>query len=283
MSELQHATRFMAVGAHCDDVDLRCGGTFARLVREGRRGCYVVSVENAHVQPDFAVRDSHEALAVRRREAARAAEVLGAERIEWLELGSFYLSRPEPHSRIYPSFQNLKGLSKELRDAIEEKGPPAHIADRFPACCERLRSLVEQFAPEVVFTHYPDDRHPDHYAVARFVEGMVRSLREGGRPVDLYFWEPGSNGAMVSFDPDTFVEISEQDLTQKQRALAGYLTQNPDEMFERFASARAVACGEAAGVRYAEAFRRAPCLAAATWDSPSFVAPDPSPLSIYSL
>ena len=42
---LKEIDRFIAVGAHCDAVDLRCGGTFGRLTREGKRGCYVVAVE----------------------------------------------------------------------------------------------------------------------------------------------------------------------------------------------------------------------------------------------
>ena len=63
----------MAIGAHCDDIDLRCGGTFARLVREGKEGLYVVAVENAYSGTHFSAPDSREILKIRREESLRAS------------------------------------------------------------------------------------------------------------------------------------------------------------------------------------------------------------------
>lgn len=268
--ELASIRAFMAIGAHCDDVDLRCGGTFARLTREGKRGCYVVAVENAYVRPDFPLKDSHEALATRRAESTRAAEILGADRIEWLQLKSYYLSTPVPYSRVIPSFDSLASLNEELHGVILEGLPPAYIAENFPRCVERLRTLILDFAPQVVFTHSPDDRHLDHYAVARFVERVVRDLKGEGLDIDLHFWEPGSAGPMAAFEPDGFVELSEEDVAAKRRAVDVYVSQIPPGFLETWVEDWARAYGALRGLAYAEVFRRAPCAAAMPWqgDSP---------------
>ena len=255
---LREAEAFMAIGAHCDDVDLRCGGTFHRLVREGKRGCYVVSVENAYVNPAYEVKDAVEALATRRRESTRASEVLGASRLEWLELESFYFNTSDPHTRVYPSFRSLDALMKEMKEVELTGRIPVANADRFPECCERLTQLIREVSPQAIFTHSPDDRHPDHYALCRFVEGIVQTLREQGMDIDLLFWEPGSAGPMAGFDPNLFVELSQEDVRTKHEALDNYASQDTQERFWRgpakYAERRARAYGALVGVEFAETF-----------------------------
>lgn len=257
--ELQSIDAFMAIGAHCDDVDLRCGGTFARLVREGKRGRYVVAVENAYVGAHYSVRDSREALATRRAESTTASAILGADRLEWLTLKSFYFSTPEAGSRVYASFDTVEVLCEELKDVILDGLPPVATADHFPRCCERLRRLVEDFAPQVIFTHSPDDRHPDHYSLSRFVEFIVGQLNHEGRNIELCFWEPGSGGPIVEYRPDFFVELSQDDVAAKQKAIDCYISQFPKGLVATFAADRARAYGKLVGVEYAEAFRKCPC------------------------
>jgi len=247
---------FMAVGAHCDDVDLRCGGTFSRLAREGKSGCYVVAVENAYTGPHYHITSSREALAVRRAESSRASAILGADRLEWLEFKSFYFSTPAPRSCICPSFDSMEAFQAEMRDVIFTGLPPVANADRFPACCRRLNQLIKDCAPQVVFTHSPDDRHPDHYALSRFVEFIVGEQNKQGANIDIYFWEPGSGGPIVEYAPDTFVELSEEDINRKQNAINCYLSQLQDGIVNTFAADRAGAYGGLVNLKYAEAFRK---------------------------
>lgn len=263
----QAADSFMAVGAHCDDVDLRCGGTFARLVREGRRGCYVVAVENAYVGAHFAVADSREALAVRRQESTRAAAEFGASRLEWLQLKSNHLDKLEAGPRVYPSFDSLEAMQEELKDCILEGLPPVANAVDFPRCVRRLADLIADVRPQVVFTHSPDDRHPDHYGLSRFVDFVVRRVNGEGRDVALYFWEPGSGGPLVDFAPDLFVELSDGDVAAKQRGIDCYASQFAPGVVADFASERARAYGRLAGLDWAEGFRRCGCYdAAEAWN-----------------
>lgn len=257
--------RFLVVGAHCDDIELRCGGTFTRLAREGKQGCYTIAVENAYVGAHYSVRDSHEALAIRREESTKAAKMLGAARLEWLQFKSFFFSTEEPGSRICPSFDNLESLNEELRDAIFEGLPPVANADFTPACRDRMTALLQDFDPQIVFTHYPDDRHPDHSALSRFTESIVQEMNEQGAKIEIWFWEPGYGGPIAGFYPDAFVELTEADVANKQKALGAYSSQFPEGFVEGFAEERARAYGSLAGVPYAEAFCRGACTTDADW------------------
>lgn len=255
--QFENIESFMAIGAHCDDVDLRCGGTFSRLVRQGARGCYMVCVENAYTDGSFDVASSQEALAVRRQESIRAAEFLGAERLEWLGLKSFYFSTSEPDSCIIPSFDSLASLQQELTGTIMEGLPQVICAGHFAVCRDRLRTIIEEQAPQVIFTHAPDDRHIDHFALARFVDQVVKAINDAGGEIELYYWEPGSMGPLVDFVPDTFVELAPEDVERKQRASDCYRSQFPPNLIDDWAVRRAAAYGRLVGKDYAEVFRRA--------------------------
>lgn len=270
--QLKDIHTFMVIGAHCDDVDIRCGGTFARLVREGKRGCYVVAVENVYTDPCCHVENSQQALAIRRAESTKASEILGADRLEWLGLKSFYFSTSDPKSRIFPSFNSLESLQEELKDAIFSGLPPVANADRFPACRDRLNHLIEEFSPQVIFTNSPDDRHSDHYALSRFIETMVRTYNNQGKNIGIYFCEPGSRGPIVSFDPNYFVELSEDDVSRKQRAIDCYVSQFPNYITNTFAIDRASAYGRLVNIKYAEAFRKGSCDPSGAWEGrPGFI------------
>ena len=239
--------RFMAIGAHCDDIDLRCGGTFARLVREGKEGCYVVGVENAYVGKHFFVEDSYKALEIRRQESLEAARIIGANKVEWLEFKSFYFSKLALRSKIFPSFDSAESIYKDLKNAILRGLPPVANADRFARCRDKLIQLIDDFSPQIIFTHSPDDRHPDHYALARFVEFIVRKINRDGKNVEIYFWEPGSNGPIVGFAPNCFFEMADRDVATKQKAIECYKSQYPQGLLDNFAVKRARNYGKIAG------------------------------------
>lgn len=139
------------------------------MIREGKRGAYVVAVENAYAYEGYLLGSSREALAMRREESRRGSKILGAARVEWLLFKSYYLSTNEPFSRIYPTFESLESLQNEMKDAILDGLPPVLNADRQPVCVERFHKLIDDYDPDVVFVHSPDDGHVDHYCVARFV------------------------------------------------------------------------------------------------------------------
>ena len=89
----------IAVGAHPDDVEIACGGTLARLARQGYR-VGIIDLTDGEPTPGS---PSPEA---RLAEAQRAAETLGvAERVT-LEL---------PNRRLFDTFEARVALAKQFR------------------------------------------------------------------------------------------------------------------------------------------------------------------------
>ena len=89
----------IAVGAHPDDVEIACGGTLARMVRQGYR-VGIVDLTDGEPTPNSPGPE------VRLAEARRAAETLGVERRVTLDL---------PNRWLFDSFESRVALAKVFR------------------------------------------------------------------------------------------------------------------------------------------------------------------------
>lgn len=89
----------IAVGAHPDDVEIACGGTLAKLARQGYK-VGIVDLTDGEPTPGSPHPD------VRRAEAVKAAEVLGVHKRVILDL---------PNRRLFDSFETRVALAKEFR------------------------------------------------------------------------------------------------------------------------------------------------------------------------
>ena len=118
------AVDVLAIAAHPDDVELTCGGTLASLKAKGYRFGIVDLTRG-----EMGTRGSPEVRAV---EARRAAEILGAEFRDTLDLGDGGLRR-----------------DRDAELAIIE--------------------VIRREKPRLIFTPYPDDRHPDHRRAGQVV------------------------------------------------------------------------------------------------------------------
>ncbi len=173
----------LAVGAHPDDVELGCGATLALLAEQGRR------VGIVHLTSGEAgTRGSAE---LRRREAALAAEVLGAAEIDFLDCGDGGLRT---------------GAAEE--DALIEK----------------LRELT----PRLVLVPAPRDRHPDHGRAHRltldacFYAGLAKrspTLGSPHRPQAVYSYMQHD-----AFEPTFVVDVTST-WNKKMKALEAYESQ----------------------------------------------------------
>jgi bacillithiol biosynthesis deacetylase BshB1 len=114
----------LAIAAHPDDVEMTCGGTLVRLKARGKRFGIVDLTRG-----EMGTRGTVE---TRRREAERAAEILGAEFREILDFGDGGLA-----------------ISREHELA--------------------LMDVIRREKPRLVITSYPEDRHPDHARTGRLV------------------------------------------------------------------------------------------------------------------
>lgn len=128
----------LAVGAHHDDIELGCGGTLARLVREGHR-VFGLTLTNSETHYDF--RGIHRTSAVARRESERAAQVLG---LTLVELAGF--------DRANGTLAYDVELMRRIERFIDEQG----IA--------------------LVFSHWSHDLNTDHEAAAKLTSVASRRV-----------------------------------------------------------------------------------------------------------
>jgi len=114
----------------------------------------------------------------------------------------------------------------------------------------KLVGTIDQFQPDIIFTHAPNDYHNDHCAVSN----ATRSAASFRAPVVYYETLAG-----IDFSPTHYVNVSEQ-MDRKCDAIRCHKSQSPERFIDlaktqnRF---RALQCN-ALPDKYAEAFRYEP-------------------------
>ncbi len=190
----------LAIGAHADDIELAVGGTIARLRRAGTRVVMVVVS-----LPGDAV--------ARRREAERAADILGCE---------------------------LRVLIDDGRRRIEDLKSYELVA--------MIDREVRELEPAAMLTHGAAEFHRDHVLVH---EACVSSQRL--RYFDFFTYQPNfCRPVPVAFHPRAYVDISET-IETKMRAIEAHQSQFKcrgldTAMYRDIARMN----GRMAGVQYAE-------------------------------
>jgi LmbE family N-acetylglucosaminyl deacetylase len=119
----------LAIGAHHDDIELGCGGTLARLAREGHR-TFGLTLTNSETHYDL--RSIHRTRQQALTEAGRAAETLG--------------------------FTLL-----ELAGSDVDNGELEYSAELM----RRLETVIAERQISLVFSHWTHDLNTDHAAAAR--------------------------------------------------------------------------------------------------------------------
>jgi LmbE family N-acetylglucosaminyl deacetylase len=226
--------RILAIHAHPDDAEILAGGTLALLADGGHE------LTIATLTPgDCGSRElgPEEIAALRRREAASAAAVIGA-----------------------------RYLCVEMRDLAIFNDDPSR---------RRIVSVLRQVQPHLVLTSSPTDYLCDHEAASALVRDAcfaapAPNYRTDGPPVvpleaipHLYFMDPvaGKDREGRDVEPDFIVDVTETFL-RKREALAAHASQRTwlqqhhgtDDyliQMERWTRER----GELASVMYGEGFR----------------------------
>lgn len=168
----------LAIGAHPDDVELTCGGTLVLLKARGRR-FGIVDLTGG----EMGTRGTQE---TRRREAERAAEILGAEFRETLDFGD-------------------GGLSTSRENELA------------------LMDVIRREKPRLVITSYPEDRHPDHARAgqlvtdAAFYAGLrrIETNHPAHRPQHTIYFPTG-----IMHEPDFVVDVTAAMETRRAAILA---------------------------------------------------------------
>lgn len=153
--------------------------------------------------------------------------------------------------------------SAECAEACRILGARAVFAGQIDGATEFNAARVAEFSrllaaekPDLVFTHWPIDTHPDHQVASLLA--MRASLALQPRP-ELYFLEVNTGSQSLGFAPNTYVDVTPV-LDRKHRALAAHLTQNGEEVWKRHHEPICRWRGREAGVEAAEAFFHLPRL-----------------------
>jgi LmbE family N-acetylglucosaminyl deacetylase len=195
--------RFLFLGAHCDDVEIGCGGTVLRLVRE-------------HPAASFT----------------------------WVT----FASTPERRREAEASAALFLAGAAERRVAISE-----FRESYFPYVGAELKAYFETLKahrPDVVFTHYREDRHQDHRTVSDLTWNTFRDHLVLEYEIPKWDGDLGAPNCFVPLTRETAVRkaelIFESFVSQRGRA---WFT--PDT-FTSLSRLRGIECNATEG--HAEAF-----------------------------
>lgn len=221
----------LAIQAHPDDTELFCSGTLALLKEKGFKIVIATMTPGGMGSVTHGEKETAE---IRKKEATKAAEVLGAE---------YYCL--------------------EQRDGYVFDNTEARI---------KVTALIQKVKAGVVFTHLPYDYHSDHRATSSIVEAgtMLSTLPNtptNEKPVEhtplLYYTSPfgftNNMGGKIP-DPSFFIDVSST-FEKKKKMLICHESQKKvmELMFkieDFFGGMKEFdhKLGEMSGVTYAEAY-----------------------------
>lgn len=117
---------------------------------------------------------------------------------------------------------------------------------------EEMMKLIVQNKPDLVFTQWPVDTHPDHQVTGLTV---LNAWTKMDKQFDLYFYEVNVGSETMSFVPTDYADIT--DFRDKKKvAMFAHKTQDPINTYNTFFKQMEDFRGLEAGVIAAEAFIR---------------------------
>jgi LmbE family N-acetylglucosaminyl deacetylase len=115
---------------------------------------------------------------------------------------------------------------------------------------QALAKLVAAEEPDVVFTHWPIDTHPDHQAASLLT---LRAYLTAPRRWRLYFFEVNSGSQTLGFVPTAYVDIGAT-RERKKAALFAHRSQDGERIYRVHHEVMETFRGRELGVPAAEAF-----------------------------
>lgn len=216
----------LLVVAHPDDEVLGAGGTMHALATSGH------TVDVCVMSADAQARSNRPETEELHSDTATACRALGVRKV----IGGAF---PNIEFNTVPHLQ----LVRFIEDAVIDTGA------------------------QVVVTHHPADLNNDHLHTSLACQAATKvcQRRAGVPPIlDVLLMEVPSatdwslNPGLTPFTPNTFVELSEQDVLKKLEALAQYrgvMRDHPHPRSTESITGLARVRGSQAGTAYAEAFQ----------------------------
>ena len=119
-----------------------------------------------------------------------------------------------------------------------------------PARAAAMRTLIDAASPDVVFTHWPIDTHPDHEAASLLT---IRAWVSGNRRFPLYLFEVETGNQSLGFSPAEYVDVTAV-REKKKAALFAHKSQDGERIYREHHEVMENFRGREARVTAAEAF-----------------------------
>ena len=126
--------KILAVGAHLDDIELACGGTLAKAIKNGHKVKVLIMSKSGYTNKDGQIQRPND-IAV--KEGTKALNTLGVKDIEILD---------------FPT--------KDIPFCSDVVNP--------------IDVCISKFNPDVIFTHHPFDTHQAHEGVSKATIAAAR-------------------------------------------------------------------------------------------------------------
>ena len=218
----------LAFGVHPDDVELGCAGTIMAAIDQGKK----VGIVDL-TRGELGTRGTP---ATRTQEAAAAANIMGVNIRENLDMADGFFANDEAHQR-------------------------------------KIISIIRKYQPDIILANAPEDRHPDHGRSAKlvsdaaFLSGLrkIETMHDGSAQ---NAWRPAYTFHSMQdrfIQPSFVIDITKY-MDRKIEAVLAYGTQfnsadtsEPQTyisspQFLETVKARALMMGKRIGVGYAEGY-----------------------------
>jgi LmbE family N-acetylglucosaminyl deacetylase len=119
---------------------------------------------------------------------------------------------------------------------------------------KKLQDLLNRLKPDILYTHWPLDSHPDHQ-VASLLSAQCWLRMD--KSFELYFFEVNSGSQTYQFLPTHYFDITPV-VKKKEQALFKHVSQYPEEIYREHHHVMQIYRGREIGVTEAEAFIRVP-------------------------
>ena len=214
---------YLVVVAHPDDEVLGAGATIYKLLNEGHK--VAVAIMSGHAAARANISDTLS------EDESNAMAIMGVSKV------------------YHADFPNIKMNTVPHLELVQF-----------------IEKCIEDWQADAIITHHPSDTNIDHHETGKAVNAACRLFqRTDGVPQLkklLYMEVPSStewslNTAENRFVPNTFVEIGEEGLRVKLKALAAYkgvMRPFPHPRSEKAIEGLAAYRGVQSGREYAEAF-----------------------------
>lgn len=173
------------------------------------------------------------------------------------EVVAVYLTRGERGiaGKSYSEAADIR--TKEALEACKILGARAVFVGQINGKCELnadryddFRRIIEDENPDIVFTHWPVDSHPDHRICSNLA---YDAWMKSGKAFALYYYEVMAGSQTQNFHPTDYVDITGA-LEKKHRASFVHISQGIESVYARTHGRMEIFRGMEYGCKFAEAY-----------------------------